>query len=301
MPKSSGTVTVLFFVFSAINLHAQQRPLQTDDPQLVPSGDIRLQGGFEFLQNQTFSLSGLRGDLTRLGVLGVFVGAGPYVEFQVTGTLLNSLNVERRFPAFGTPRLNFSGNSTSDVGDFTLAAKFKLLGEKDSVPAVGFRFGVELPNAGNESGLGNDQTNFYASVLIGKSFGRFRSFANLGLAILDNPTSVGSQKDLFTYGVAATYALNPRWTLVSELNGRTGPGGPGTNDQSQLRLGAQLHAGRVRWDLAGVAGFAKDDPDSGIVFGLTYEFKAFKPQARSKAAKSADDARAAFEKLFKKE
>ena len=266
---------VVGFVLGPPALQAQHRPLQTDDPELLGAGKLRLQVGFELLQDQTFSLSGLEGDLTRLGLLGLFVGAGQHVEFQITGSLLNTFNIERQFQGF-LSNLNLSQNSTNSVGDFTLASKFKLLPERASTPALSFRFGVELPNASNEKGLGNDETNFYASLLLGKSVGRFRSYFNVGLAILGDPTELSAQNDLFTYGVATTYTINPLWTLVAEINGRTGPGGPGTDDQSQFRLGTQLRTGNLRWDLAGVAGFAADDPDSGIVFGVTYELQAFK-------------------------
>lgn len=275
--RSVTAVALIGFSMTALCLcvHAQPRPLQTDDPALVRPGHIRFQTGFEFLQNQTFQLSGLKGDLSRIGVIGVFVGAGRNVEFQVTGTLLNSLSIDRRFPP-ALPNIDVNGNSTNSVGDFTLGAKFRLLGESESVPALAFRFAVELPNAGTEKGLGNDETNFKADFLLGKSFGKFRSFANLGLAILGDPTSMNSQDDLFTYGWAATYAVNDQWTLVAEVNGRTGPGGPGTDDQSQLRFGAQIKTGRMRWDLAGLAGLTSDDADSGIIFGVSYDFLAFR-------------------------
>lgn len=250
----------------------QERPLKTDDAKLLAPGAVRIDAGIEFLQNRTFTLSGLRGNLTSVGVLGVFAGAGSHAEFQVTGTLLNSLAIKERFPAPGSSALDFSGESTSSIGDFTLAAKFKLLEESGSKPALSFRFGVELPNGSNAKGLSNNQTNFYSSLLLGKSFGKFRTFGNVGLAILDNPTSARSQKDLFTYGWAATYACTDRLTLVSEINGRTGPGGPGTGDQSQVRLGVRWRAAGLSWDVAGVAGLAEEDPDSGIVLGVSYKF-----------------------------
>src|SRR5213593_2085750 len=64
---------------------AQQRPLMTDDAQLVPLGRVRAEFGIEFLQGQRYSLSGLEGDLTRLGVAGVHIGVGELAEFQISG------------------------------------------------------------------------------------------------------------------------------------------------------------------------------------------------------------------------
>jgi len=41
----------------------------TDDVDIVPQGAIEIGAGVEFLQNAKFPLSGLKGDLTRVGDL----------------------------------------------------------------------------------------------------------------------------------------------------------------------------------------------------------------------------------------
>ena len=46
---------------------AQQRPLITDDIDITPAGSIEIGAGVDFLQNAKFPLSGIKGDLTRLG------------------------------------------------------------------------------------------------------------------------------------------------------------------------------------------------------------------------------------------
>src|SRR5688572_2180446 len=58
-------VTVLGFVSTSFG---QQRPLRTADLELVPFGSVRVDFGLEFLQKQKYSLSGLEGDLSRLGI-----------------------------------------------------------------------------------------------------------------------------------------------------------------------------------------------------------------------------------------
>jgi len=58
----------LIFAYTA---SGQQRPLKTDDAEILGTGRIRAEFGAEFLQGQRFSLSGLRGDLTRLGVSSI--------------------------------------------------------------------------------------------------------------------------------------------------------------------------------------------------------------------------------------
>ena len=63
--------------------------------------------------------------------------------------------------------------------------------------------------------------------------------------------------------------------LVGEIHGRQGPERLGNESQSQVRLGARVHAGGLRWDIAGIAGLKRFDPNAGLVVGITYEFQAF--------------------------
>ena len=53
---------------------AQERPLTTQPVETIPPGELLLQLGFEFLQDARFPLSGLEGDLSRIGVLDVHMG-----------------------------------------------------------------------------------------------------------------------------------------------------------------------------------------------------------------------------------
>ncbi len=260
----------------ALPTRAQQRPLRVDDAELLEVGKVRTEFGVEFLQNQGFSLSGLRGDLTRAGMAAVHVGVGEYAEFQISGVLQDFLSVSDRSASPPIPP-SFNGQSTSDFGDLVLASKIKLARESGLRPALAFKFAVELPNAKHDSGLGNDETEFYASVLLSKRLHRARILGNIGMAILGNPVVNGRQADVLTYDVGILYPLNSRVNLVGEIGGRKGPNPQriGNEDQSQMRLGVQLQAGGLRWDLGGVAGFKEYDPDSGIAFGVTYVFKAF--------------------------
>ncbi len=254
----------------------QQRPLRIDDAELLDVGRIRTEFGVEFLQNQRYSLSGLEGDLTRVGVAAVQVGVGEYAEFQISGVLQDFLSVSNTTTPAPIPP-SFSGNSTSDYGDLVLATKLKLAREDGARPALAFKFAVELPNAKHDSGLGTDQTEFFAGVLLSKHVGRARVLGNLGMAILGNPVVIGRQADVLTYGGAVILPVNSRLNLVGEINGRKGPSPQrvGNEDQSQVRAGIQFQALGLRWDVGGIAGLKTYDPDSGIAVGVTYIFKAF--------------------------
>src|SRR6266704_2060869 len=72
---------------------AQQRPLLTEDVDIIPPGSMRIEAGIDFLQGARFPVSGLTGDLTRVGVIGVNIGFAPNVEFQIEGVVQNFLSI----------------------------------------------------------------------------------------------------------------------------------------------------------------------------------------------------------------
>lgn len=260
------------------NAFGQQRPLKTDDAEILATGRIRLGFGVEFLQEQKYSLSGLEGDLTRLGVTNIQVGVGEYAEFQISGVIQDFLSVTGRSEAVSPP--TFTGDSTNDFGNLVLATKLKLVEERRIIPAMAFKFAVELPNANQENGLGTDQTQFYASILFKKHLGKAQILGNLGLAILGSPVEAGKQADLLTYGLGTIIPVHSRVNLVAEIYGRSGPERVGNENQSQVRAGVQLRTGPLVWDVAGLWGLEQYDPKSGVIFGATYEFQAFKREKK---------------------
>jgi hypothetical protein len=273
---------LLAFLISATSLtYAQQRPLLTEDVDIVEPGAIRTEIGVELLQKQRFGVSGLEGDLSRIGVIGLSFGLAPNVQFEVEGTLQNYLSIDKMNPSKIQLQLAPGALSTNDIGDFTLATKIKLRKETEKLPSLGFRFGVQLPNSNQSKGLGLNTTNFFASVLVGKKFfnQRLNVFGNLGLGILTAPLALFSQNDVTTYGIAGIYKVNPRLNLVGEVNGRfsSRKAQVGTEDISQARFGIQLMAAGLKFDVAGTKGLTKFSARSGVIFGITKDIKAFSP------------------------
>lgn len=275
-PLRLFTITLLL-CFATI-AHAQQRPLLTEDVDIIPPGTVRIEAGIDFMQGANYTVSGLKGDLTRVGVIGINFGMGPNVEFQIEGVAQNYLSINSRGPSAVPLNLAPSANSTNDTGDFTLWAKFKLRNETRRGPSLGFRFGVGLPNSNQSRGIGINQTNAYGSILVGKKFGRdgrFNTFGNLGIAILTAPTQLFSQNDVLTYGAAGIFRVNKQFSIAGEVNGRanTRPGsGPlGTESQAEARLGMQIRASGLRFDFAGIKGLTSFSPNSGFTVGVTYD------------------------------
>lgn len=273
-----AALVILFVIGLAHSARAQQRPLITEDVDIIPPGSMRIEAGIDFLQGAKFPVSGLTGDLTRVGVVGVTIGFAPNVEFQIEGVAQNFLSINTRGPSAIPLSLAPGANSTNGAGDFILWTKLKLRNETRRGPSLGFRVGVGLPNSDQGRGIGLNQTNAYGSLLFGKKFGRngrLNTFGNVGVAILTAPTRLFTQNDVFTYGAAGIFRLNKQFSLAGEVNGRanTRPGGGplGTESQSEARLGMQVRASGLRFDFAGIKGLTSFTHNSGFTVGVTYD------------------------------
>ncbi|MDQ3321414.1 MAG: hypothetical protein M3525_02985 [Acidobacteriota bacterium] len=274
--------TAAFLILSStVFTFGQQRPLLTEDVDTTPEGAIEFAAGVDFLQNAKFPLSGLKGDLTRVGDVRLTVGFASNVEFQIEGVLQNFLAVNSATNPAPIP-LNVVGNSTRDTGDFTLSTKIKLRNETSNLPAVGFKFGFQMPNTDQARGIGTNQINVFGKVLVQKKFGRqtgkearFNTFGNLGLAIMTAPIERFTQNDVLLYGLAGIYRANDSVNIVGEINGRAstrrGSAPLGTESVGQLRLGTQIKASGLRFDTAAIFGLTKFSPRTGVTFGVTYQ------------------------------
>jgi hypothetical protein len=258
---------------------AQQRPLVTEDPETIGAGRLLVEGGFDYGTDQFFPASGLTGDLLRLPLLGVSVGVSSIAEIQIDGGLYNRLTITGRRDAPLSSMLDVDGDSTSDIEDLVIATKVRLAGETATRPAFGLRLATKLPNAGNESGLGLDTTDFFLSALAGKTVESIRIVGNLGIGILADPTRGDRQNDVLTYGVSFARAVLQGLEVVGEVNGRadtrSGEPPPGTGSRGVVRVGGRYTYGPGRIDAAILIGMTSRDPGFGLTVGYTHVFNAF--------------------------
>jgi hypothetical protein len=274
----ASLIAVLCGAFAGV---AQQRPLLTDDVDITPAGAFTVSAGVDFFQDAKFPLSGIRGDQTRVGDIRVRTGFASNVEFQIEGVLQNYVAINSRGPS-AVPLALKSANSTNDFGDFVISTKIKLRNETKDLPAIGFKVGFEMPNSNQARGIGTNQINVFGKVLLQKKFGDIRNMTprlnlmgNLGLEIMTAPVKLFTQNDLFLYGLAGIYSLSDHVNIASEVNGRLntrkGNAPLGTESTGQFRLGAQIKASGLRFDVAGVKGLTSFSPKTGVIFGVTYE------------------------------
>lgn len=272
----------LLIIFCAtVTNFAQQRPLITEDVDITPEGAFEISAGVDFLQNAKFPLSGLKGDLTRAGVISGRIGFAPNVEIQIEGVIQNFLAINSAQTPSPIP-LTSGGNSANDTGDFILSTKIKLRNETAAFPALGFKFGVQLPNSNQARGIGTNQVNAFGKILLQKKFGkkkgydpRLNVFGNVGIGILTAPLERFTQNDVLLYGLAGIYRLNKRINIASEINGRlntrSGDAPLGTESVSEFRIGTQVKASNLRFDTAAIFGLTKHSPRTGVTFGVTYQ------------------------------
>lgn len=276
-----GCLALAATLFAAAPVAAQQRPLVTEDPEVIGTGLVLLEGGFDYSRDILFPASGLQGNLLRAPTLGVSFGISSIAEIQLDGGLYNRLTITNRGvgPAPLAGQLNFTGDKTSAVEDLVIATKIRLAGETAGRPAFGLRFATKLPNASNESGLGLDTTDFHVQALIGKTVRSIRIVGNIGLGILGDPTRGDNQNDVLLYGVSVARAVREGMEVVGELNGRastrSGEAPIGTENRATMRVGGRITRGTVRLDAGILLGVTSRDPGFGFTAGATYVFKGF--------------------------
>ena len=273
-----ATVALTLVLFARTS-SAQQRPLVTEDAEVIGAGRILLETGVDLTHDQNYPVSGLEGNLLRLPTAGLSIGVSSIAEIQIDGGVYDRLSITKRSRAPLSSLVTATGDHTHDVSDIVIATKVRMLSEAPGRPALGLRFATKLPNASNESGLGLDTTDFYASLLAAKSVQSIRLVGNVGLGILADPTSGNRQNDVMTYGFSFARAVTERAEFVGEINGRvslrSGPAFPGTDTTSMLRFGGRFTPGSIRFDGGMMFGLTEDGPAFGFTGGLTYVFNAF--------------------------
>jgi hypothetical protein len=258
---------------------AQQRPLQTEDPETIGAGRVLIETGVDYDLDTYLPVSGLRGNLLTMPDFGVSLGVSSIAEIQIDWGVYQKLAITDQVA--GAPLAHLvqtDGESTDDFGDIHIGAKVRLLSETANRPAIGSWFSTRLPNAGNESGLGKDVQDFASAITVGKTIQSVRVVANVGLLMIGRPTEAVAQDDLLIYSLSVARAISPAAEVVGEFAGRANFANivtPGAEDRGLLRFGARYTTSGVRFDAGILVGLTPRDPEFGFTGGLTWVFDAF--------------------------
>lgn len=204
------------------------RPFETEVSEIQDKQRIKIDLGVDY------SHIASRQDLLALPWIGINFSTGQMVEIQAYYDFFYRFT-KRATTVYGS-------------GDLSLWTKLRFMEEKNSRPGLGLRFGVKLPNAKDEAGLGTDQTNFYAAALVGKRLGKLENHLNLGIAIFDSPFGLREQKDLFTLAYSSIYNFSPALQFV--LDFYTQQGADPRFNLNKLTLGSRIAHKKWVWEFA---------------------------------------------------
>ena len=263
----------------AVSAFAQQRPLQTEDPETIGSGRALIEAGIDYDRDVYLPVSGLRGNLMTMPSFGVSIGVSSIAEIQFDWGLYQKLKITDQVARAPLSHLlQLDGDTTDDFGDIRIGAKVRLLSETARRPAIGTWFSTRLPNAGNESGLGKDVQDFASAFTVGKTVQSVRVVGNIGLLMIGKPTEAAAQDDLLIYSLSVARAITSAAEVVGEFVGRANFADivtPGAEDRGLLRFGARYTINGVRLDGGLLLGLTPRDPEIGFTGGFTWVFNAF--------------------------
>ena len=195
----------------------------TDDVDITPTGAFELSVGVDFFQDAKFPLSGIRGDLTRVGDIRVKTGFASNVELQIEGTIQNYVAINSMGPS-AIP-LNITGNSTNDFDDFTISTKIQAAERNSKCCRRRRKLASKCRTPTRLAAIGTNQIMFSASFCWQKKFGasrrgtaRVNMMGNLGLAIL-SLLSTGFAKRLSPLRPRRHRPRDDNVNIVSEVNG----------------------------------------------------------------------------------
>lgn len=243
------------------------------DVPYAPDGAGRLLVGVGggWASDAEFPLSGLAGDLARLGSVTVSYSFAPGAVLQIRGDAVRILDVESR----GRPSVpldeDVEDGTARDVGDVRLATLVRLLGDARGASA-GLHLEVKLPNSDERSGIGTNTTDVAGSLFGSWARGPVRLNGDVGVAILEAPTEPFVQNDVIRYAAEALY--RPRdgamgLSLSARGRASTRDRVPvGTEDRGRVRLQAELRLGPWRADTGISAGYAGTSPAWGMEAGV---------------------------------
>jgi len=245
---------------------AQTRPLLTEPAVTAPAGTLVFETGLDVIAGEPSYVTGA----LRTG------WAGPLLRLVYSPAASVELDLEwvARVGEWGEE--GRSGAQSSDFGDVTLRAKWRILDGGARGPTAGARFGVILPETSYEDkqfrplGLGPNTLRTFVEGLLTQPLGRAVIHVDLGLFLHDEVLRPHEQADFLSFGVALERPVRSRLAILAEVAGQVGRGEPETKPRSEARVGVRIGTGRLRWDAAVRRGLAWVSGTWGVTAGLSW-------------------------------
>lgn len=249
-----GGVLALGAALGALGTARAEWPVLAEEASNLPWGGYSISAGVSRTDQDSRDLPGGKGTRWTLPELHGTLGLGPRAE------------VSFDYDFFYLDRSG--GGDAAESGDLRLWTKLVLLpGERQT---LSLRFGVKLPNAHDENGLGTDETDFFASLLYGARAGPATVALNAGLGVLGDPERDQTQNDVFTWAAAVGVPVWKALSATVDASGSSGPFGVGRRED-YAAFGVVLDWGSGPWRFSAAGRKGIEDAESwGWVAGVTY-------------------------------
>jgi hypothetical protein len=255
--RARPSLLLALSVFAAGRASADTRPLLTEEATTGPAGQIVIETGIDFIQDEPNYLTGQPRDRWDGPLLRAVFSPADNVEMDLEWVTRVSTPND---PVYG---------DVSDSGDVTLRAKVRLVGGEGARSTLGARFTVTLAETSFGNGLGPNTLRAQAQMLFTQRLGPARVHANAGFLLFDEVLRPHEQRDFFSYGLALGVPAG-RAEVLAEVAGRAGKGMPGAEARSEARAGLRYALGRVILDAAVRRGLADADGTWGFTAGLSW-------------------------------
>jgi hypothetical protein len=276
-PARGPALATVLVVFGAGSAAAQVRPLLTEPAPTAPAGTLVVEMGFDVIAAEPSFVTGVERTRWEAPLLRLVYSPAGDVELGCEWVARVGVVGEKGRGDF----------QSSDWGDVTLRAKWRMVEGRGGHPTIGARFGVVLPQTSfedkqfNPLGLGPNTIRAFLQGVLTQPVGGGRIHLDAGLLLFDEVYRLHDQRDFLSYGLAFEWPATPRLVLVAEVAGRAGDGGRGAEPSSEARAGLRLGRGRLRWDVALRRGLAHADGSWGATAGLTWDARPATPRTHA--------------------
>jgi hypothetical protein len=275
--RSFFSVVTLVLVI-ALPARAQQRPLPIESSAGVGEGNVSVSIGADYTRAARFPLSGLEGDLWRVALVRIDVGLSSIADLELSGGLRDHLTIASSTSGALSNELRLSDpSSTGAFDDIIVGTKVRLVNAEGDRPGVAVRVATRLPNAKHPSGLGQNTTDFFGSVLIDGAVTTLHLTGNVGLGILGDPLQGNRRVRSLLFNVALSHPVQQHVVVAAGVDGRTGPLEPGLEPRAIGRAGVSWTHDMLRVGADATLGLTDRDGNVGMAISAQYTFHAFKP------------------------
>lgn len=277
---AAAAVPVLAALLLARPAAAQlRRDPVVPDAAGVRGGELLLGAGLGYDLDGSYPLSGLRGNLLRLGTVTVAYAFADGAIVEVRGDAYHILRIRSRGTSHVPLDPGVADGTTGDAGDFTISSVVRLFGGRRG-PAAGIDVGVKLPNSKQTRGIGLNTTDFLGNVFGSWGSDRLRASGEVGIGILTAPLRLFVQDDVLLYAAEVVWSPDgpggtaPRLSLGFSGRANTRNSVPiGLEDMGSVRAGADWSRGAWALDASVAVGYAADSPDAGFTLGVARRFR----------------------------